>query len=258
MKKQNNISLQDLLSKRAEAFEVVGTPTQMAFECRIDDDFEHPSQFADLVSVLENANEGDHVRISLCTDGGALHSILPLLGAMEMTQAHVHVHAASDVASAGTFLLMRAHSVSMNDYVTVMFHEVSFGSGGTGSRVAGHVAHTMKSSQKIIRDMYQHFFSEDELEKLLSGKEYYMDRDEFVERYEKRMEALYDASDEPCGNDCEGCSCKNNEQMSVEEIKQEITQRVDRLAYDVVEVQNINEEKPRKIPAKKVKQAQPA
>lgn len=196
MKKQNNVTLQDLLNQHSEPFQVSGTPTQMSYECNIDGDFEHPSQFADLVSVLENANEGDHVRISLCTDGGALHSILPLLGAMEMTEAHVHVHAASDVASAGTFLLMRADSLSINDYVTIMFHEISYGVMGQGSKIAGHVAHTAKSSKKLIEDMYQFFFSEEELERLLSGVEFYMDKDEFVERYEKRMEILYDAQEE--------------------------------------------------------------
>ncbi len=196
------------------------------------------------MSVLENANEGDNVRISLTTEGGALHSVLPLLGAMEMTQAHVHVHCCSDVASAGTFLLMRAHSISMNDYVTILFHEVSYGVHGQGSRITDHVKHTTKSSEKLLRDMYQHFFSEEEFEKLFSGKEYIMDKDEFIERYEKRMEALYDASDEPCGNGCENCSCKDDEQMSVEEIKSEITGDE---PYDTVDVQLISEPLPRKI-----------
>jgi len=241
--KQTNLSLQELLSSKVEPFQVSGTPTRMAYTVNIDDDFTHPSQFADLVSVLENADEGDHVRISLCTDGGALHSILPLLGAIDMTEAHVHVHAASDVASAGTFLLMKADSVSMNDYVTVMMHEVSFGASGTGSRITDHVAHTLKSSQKIIRDMYQYFFSEDDLGKLLAGKEFYMDREEFIKRYEQRAEMLDAIAEmnEPRGNSCSSCSCKDDkikiqyvgdeaptyidkhpQQLSVEQIKQDI------------------------------------
>ena len=57
---------------------------------------------------------------------------------------------------------------------------------GAGNTVASHVAHTMKSSEKLIRDMYHMFFTPDEIDKMLSGSDYYMDKDEFIERCERR------------------------------------------------------------------------
>ena len=169
-------------------FVVQSAPQNMSYRVNVDDDFEHPKQFSEIVDVLDNASEGDYMCISLTTSGGALHSVLPLLGAMDNTACHVHVHACSDVASAGTFLLMKAHSISINDYVTVMCHNVSFGSAGSGHSVATHVAHTLKSSEKLMREMYHLFFSDDELAKMLTGTDFYMDKDEFLKRYESRME----------------------------------------------------------------------
>lgn len=187
MSKLKNNPFQDFTP--IESFAVLATPQNMSYVVNVDEEFEHPRQFEDIVGVLENASDGDYMRINLTTNGGALHSILPLLGAMQNTECHVHIHACSDVASAGTFLLMRADTVSMNEYVTIMCHEVSFGSAGSGHTVARHVDHTLKSSEKLIRDMYEFFFDPLEIDKMLSGSDYYMDRDEFMERYRKRESA---------------------------------------------------------------------
>ena len=184
MKKATTPNMQDLLS--LQPFEVLASPQAMSYVVNVFGDFEEPAQFEDIVSILENAGENDHMRINLGTSGGTLHSILPLLGAMENTDCHVHVHACSDVASAGTFLLMKAHSVSINNYVTIMCHQISFGSMGSGNTVETHVLHTMKSSGNLIKDMYHNFFSEDEIARMLTGSDFYMDSDEFLLRYYQR------------------------------------------------------------------------
>ena len=170
------------------SFQVVGKPLAMSYETNVDETFIHPRQFASLVYILENAGENDHLTINLATGGGALHAVLPILGAMKNTLAHVHVHAASDVASAGTFLLMNAHSVSINDYVTIMCHQCSFGSQGDSHSVETQVVHTAKTGKKLLREIYEDFFSTKEIDAMLTGTTIYLDRDQFIEHYESRME----------------------------------------------------------------------
>jgi ATP-dependent protease ClpP protease subunit len=173
-----------------EPFMLTAKPAGIEYRVDIDETFVHPRQFAYIVNAMEHATEYDSFQLNLTTCGGALHAVLPLLGAMQDTHAHVHVNACSDVASAGTFLLMRADSISMNEYSTIMCHNVSFGSGGSGWNVEKHVEHTLKSSKRLLRDMYKHFFSTEEIERMLTGTDFYMSKDEFVERYEKRSELL--------------------------------------------------------------------
>lgn len=189
MKYKANSELFQNLLQQTTPFEVIASPIATSYVVNIDEDFEHPKQFSDIVHVLENAGENDHVRINLTTSGGALHSVLPLLGAMQLTQAHVHVHMASDTASAGTFIVMKADSVSINDYVTFMCHNVSFGSGGQGNIVRDHVDYTVKSSSELIKDMYKGFFTPAEIDKMLSGKEFYMGKDEFLTRYDNKLKS---------------------------------------------------------------------
>jgi ATP-dependent protease ClpP protease subunit len=173
-----------------EPFLLMAKPVGIDYTVNIDEEFIHPKQFAYIVHALENATAYDQFTINLTTPGGALHAVLPLLGAMENTEAHVHVNACSDVASAGTFLLMRADSIGINDYVTIMCHNVSFGSGGSGWNVEKHVEHTLRNSKRLLRDMYKHFLTEDEIEQLLRSTDFYMEKDEFIDRYERRSHLL--------------------------------------------------------------------
>jgi ATP-dependent protease ClpP protease subunit len=167
-------------------FSVVSHPVAFSHRVTINEDFESPSQFEDIVEILDAAGSGDGVFIRLSTNGGNIHAVLPLLGAMASTEAHVHVHLESDVASAGTFLAMKADSVSINKHVSVMCHQVKFGSVGQGNHVEDHVAHVMKASKKLCNDMYEGFLTPDEISKMLSGTEIYMNDIEFMERIETR------------------------------------------------------------------------
>lgn len=185
--RRNDEDLLDLLGK-PEPFQVMAQPLATAFTVNVNETFENVKQFENIVQILDNARQGDVLEIKLSTNGGALHAIIPLLAAMASTQAQVYVHAVSDVASAGTFLLMAADDVFINPYSTIMFHQVSFGSGGTGSSVEAHVSHTMKSSKQLIRDMYQDFFSEEEVDAMLAGRDFYMGKEEFDARYNARAE----------------------------------------------------------------------
>lgn len=229
-----------------EPFMLTAKPAGIEYRVDIDETFVHPRQFQYIVNAMENANEYDSFQLNLTTPGGALHAVLPLLGAMENTHAHVHVNACSDVASAGTFLLMRADSVSINDYVTIMCHNVSFGSGGPGHSVEKHVEHTLKSSKRLLRDMYRHFMTEDEVERMLTGTDFYMDKEEFVKRYENRSELLaaeIDAVEADCTDREDELLAQISDYVAKEDILETIAEEVEK--------ELAKRDKPRKTPRKK-------
>jgi len=174
--------------KDENLFKVTAKPMTTFYECNIDDVFVHSSQFDDIVYILENAVDGDIIKMNLSSDGGSLVAVLPVLGAMEKTKAHVHCHIVSDIASACTFLPMYAGSVDINNYVSVMFHNVHYVTAGTGHTVKDYVDYTDKATYKLLHDMYHHFFDEDEISRILQGKEYWMDSEEFMLRYEMMMD----------------------------------------------------------------------
>lgn len=191
VKLKNNGDFFEMFNKK-EPFGIISQPIATHYVATVDDEFESVSQFENIVRILDAASGADTVEIKLSTNGGALHSIIPLLSAIENTEAQVYVHAVSDVASAGTFLLMAADDVFINPYSTIMFHQVSFGAFGVGSTVESQVSHTIKSSKVLIQEIYKYFFTTDEIEQMLSGREFYMGKAEFDTRYEARK-ILYKA-----------------------------------------------------------------
>lgn len=171
-------------------FEVTTAPINTAYHCVINEEFRHVRQFEDVVNTLENAVEGDYVEIQLSTVGGALHAVVPMLSAMKRTAAHVHVHACSDVSSAGTLIMMLAHSVDINEYATMMFHTVQYGYCAAGANMDAYVKHTTQQNDKLIREMYTGFLSEVEIQRLLDGLEIYMTGEECVKRLKNRADAI--------------------------------------------------------------------
>lgn len=181
--KQTNVILQ---KEELEPFEVLCYPINTRYCVTINDDFVSSSQFENLVSVLDSATEGDFIEMRMDTSGGALHSIIPLLAAMENTQAHIHVHAISDVASAGTMLMMKAHSCYINKYATLMFHAANYSYGGHSGNMDAHVKYFTPLLTKLVNEVYEHFLSPEEITRLLDGKEIYMTAEEFHNRWDVR------------------------------------------------------------------------
>jgi ATP-dependent protease ClpP protease subunit len=171
---------------KPSAFKISKTPIATKYTVDIDEPFYTVGQLAPLVRVLDEAEQGDVVELKLTTPGGNVGAVLPLLASMTSTNAQVLVHAISDVASAGTFLLMLADDVCINPYVTVMFHQVTFGAFGPGNNVEDRVNHTMRQSKALLRDIYKDFFTPAEIDRILSGTEVWMEGPEFYGRLEVR------------------------------------------------------------------------
>lgn len=183
---RNNNDLIKLIQQEPTQFEVFSQPISMVHRVTIDDDFTEVYQFAQLVDILDNAQEGDCVQIKLSTNGGALHSIVPLINAMQDTDAYIYVHVESDTASAGTVIMMLAHSCYVNPYSNIMLHTASYGFYGHSGNMDAHVAHSTKAIEKFVRDIYSDFITEAEMLRLLDGKELYFDSDECHKRFDAR------------------------------------------------------------------------
>lgn len=175
---------------KVEPFQVASIPIGVLYKVTIDEEIECVRQFQDLVAVLDGASDSDCVEIRLTTPGGSLAAITPLLNAMENTNASVFVHVISDVASAGTLIMMAADNVYVNPYSQLVFHQSSFGLYSVSSTVEAAVTHTLKSTRELIRNSYKYFFTEEELKSMLSGVEYFLNKEEFDERYARRNAAI--------------------------------------------------------------------
>jgi ATP-dependent protease ClpP protease subunit len=184
----NNDILKLLGKDAVEPFEVTAAPINTIYRATVNKEFRDVEQFAQLVDILDTAQEGDIVHIKLSTIGGALHSIIPLISSMKNTAAFIHMHVESDTASAGTLLMMLAHSLYVNEYATIMFHNVQYGAYGHGGNVEAQVKHATAANKKIIRDMYTGYLTDEEIKRLEDGLELYLTPEECMQRFQMREE----------------------------------------------------------------------
>lgn len=196
MKNKQNNNLAELFEPDILPFEVSGAPINTSYRVTINEDFREVKQFEQIVDVLDNAQPGDVMQIRLSTVGGALHAIVPLINAIQHTDAHVHVHVESDCASAGTILMMVADSCYVNDYANIMIHTAHYSYGGHSGNMDAYVKFSTPKIESFVREMYEFFLDESEIERVLDGKEIWMDAEECHMRFDMREELRQAAMDE--------------------------------------------------------------
>lgn len=167
-------------------FKGVSSPIAVRHDFIIDDEFVHVDQFQELVDAIDSSNETDIVVIKLTTPGGSFQSIIPLLDAIKNSPCHVHCEIISDVSSAGTFIALAADTVRVNEYVSIMHHNCSYGAHGSARLVSDQVKHHSLMIERIVREAYQDFFSQDEIQNILNDREIWMDGTEFMDRWTTR------------------------------------------------------------------------
>jgi ATP-dependent protease ClpP protease subunit len=184
--KQANLA--SLFEPPVEDFAGESTPTAFHHVFRLNKEFVDISQFTSLIDTLENASQDDTILIRLASPGGSLDAIVPVLAAMESTEAFVHCHVDTSIASAATFIMLKGNAITFNPLADVMLHNISYGAGGTGGNVKARVDHIDKTSKKLIESIYKDFISDNERLRLLDGLEIYLTADECAERLQARAE----------------------------------------------------------------------
>jgi ATP-dependent protease ClpP protease subunit len=156
----------------------------------LDDTFEHSSQFYSVINCLDNASEADVIVLRINSAGGSLDAVAPLLLSMRHAECNIHAELVGSVCSAATFVALEADSVSFDEFVSFMVHNVTYGSYGAGHNVLAQVEHVQKLSEKLINHHYKYFLTESEITEVLNGRTMWMDSEELTERFTKRLEAI--------------------------------------------------------------------
>lgn len=164
---------------------------QVKYKCRLYGAYDSSEDFLYTLEVLEMAEEHDIVELHVQGPGGSLDAVITLLHAMDKCKCPVHVIATGSLASAATFPILAADSYELHQFTSFMFHSASFGVAPQKTHdVIEEAIHNWKQCERIIRDMYEGFFTTEELDSMLQGRTFWMDAQEFTERYAERNKIL--------------------------------------------------------------------
>ena len=163
----------------------------------IDQPFVDSSYYRNVIAMLNDASPDDLVIFHLNSPGGLLSGLQSLVEAVKGTEAHTVAYIVGQCASAASLFSMYCDSVVVSDLASIMVHHVSYSTGGKNSDIIAHTQHIAKTSEKLIRETYTGWLSEQEIEEVLNGREIYFDADEARERFAKRLEYFEEKYAEP-------------------------------------------------------------
>jgi ATP-dependent protease ClpP protease subunit len=154
---------------------------------------EHAGQFTGALEVFARASEHDVVEVHLSTPGGSLDATDTFLQGMRECQARVIVKATGGVHSAGSIILLSADEFILSENFNCLIHNGSCGSGGKFSDFVAESDAAKEYMQKVMRNTYEGFLTEQEIEDLMRGRDFWLNGKQFMERWHRREELRQEA-----------------------------------------------------------------
>jgi ATP-dependent protease ClpP protease subunit len=88
--------------------------------------------------------------------------------------------------------MLAADNIDISDNSMFMFHNYSGGVIGKGGEMYDNIMHERQWSEQLLRDVYDNFLEEDEIQQILDNRDIWMDSDEVVKRLISRDEVKKD------------------------------------------------------------------
>lgn len=145
-----------------------------------------PEEYTEVFETIRSAGEQDVVYIHINSEGGFLFTAIQFLRVLSETKATVIASVEGLCMSAATLIFMAAKHHEITNHSMFMFHNYSNKVEGKGGELLDHIMHTHAWGEKLLRDMYASFLTEDEIKVILNGKDLYMSSEEVANRLEKR------------------------------------------------------------------------
>lgn len=199
--------------------------SNIAMTVHVDEEIREPSYYRQVVQGISNLSEGDQLTFNISSPGGRLDGLEVVLSAIDNTDAVTIANIAGQCHSAASILALRCNIIYVSPHASMLVHFISFGSAGASNHVLKQAEHTKKVSEKLFRDTYYGFLTEEEINKCIEDDyQLWLDSEQIIQRLEQRqaiLEALQDEEEieeqnESC-NDCNNCSCKEIPHISLDE-----------------------------------------
>lgn len=88
--------------------------------------------------------------------------------------------------SAATLLFLMGDEFTVSDHSVFLFHNYSGGVVGKGAEIYHGVMHERKWTEKLLREAYENFLTEEEISQLLEDKDIWMDAQTVVTRLKEK------------------------------------------------------------------------
>ena len=192
MKKKNSLDPKLLLDSRTgNSF---SKPVAQVHEFYLSGPIEDAEEYIDWFDIIRNASPTDLVKIYINSPGGDLYTTLQFLRVMGESEAHITCSVEGACMSAATMIFLHGHLHEVTPHSLFMFHDYSSGTFGKGGEQYDQIQFERVWSRAFIREVYQDFLTDSEIESMMHNKDIWMSSEEVVKRL-KAMHAKHAAAE---------------------------------------------------------------
>ena len=152
----------------------------------------NPEEYVDWFDLIRNSNENDLIKIYINSEGGNLFTAIQFMRVLSTTEAKVWVSVEGACMSAATMIMLCADSFEISLHSMFMVHNYSGGTVGKGGEMYDNIVFERKWSEDLLRQIYEGFLTEQEIDMVLDNKDIWMDGEDVINRLKKRVEKLED------------------------------------------------------------------
>ena len=143
------------------------------------------SKYIKILSVCQTAEAGDRIYIHLNSPGGYVSTAIQLYSALKNCEAEITAVIESDCHSAASIIAMAADNFHVLPLCSMLIHNFSGGAVGKFNDIQRQVDFDKRQTEKIFREVYANFLTEDEIKEVLEGKDLWLNADDIDARLTK-------------------------------------------------------------------------
>lgn len=196
MKNAKQIDLMDLLKPPVNQNQRVLTKQAVNIhEFYVSGDIESSEDYIDWFDIIRSSGPNDILKFYINSPGGDLFTAIQFMRVLNDTEANIIVSVEGACMSAATLIFLCGHQFEVSPHSMFMFHNYSSGVVGKGGEMYDRLAHEKEWSEKLLREVYVDFLTEEEITSILNNKDIWMDGDEVIVRLKQKVAALEAAQD---------------------------------------------------------------
>lgn len=132
-------------------------------------------EYIPMIHAIRQAGGDEVIYIHLNTVGGYVNTTVQLLAAIDESDATIITSIEGECHSAGTLLFLAGDQFIVHDHSIMLIHNMSGGAIGKSHEQAAQIHATSKWYERLIRQLYFQFLTEEELKAVLHGEDLWLD-----------------------------------------------------------------------------------
>jgi ATP-dependent protease ClpP protease subunit len=187
---QNKMKSMDIMNlfqqKNKQQERYVSRPAINVHEFYLCGEIESADEYIEWFDIIRHSSENDVIRIFINSYGGDIFTAIQFMRVLSETNATVIVSVEGACMSAATIIFLCADQFEVSEHSMIMVHNYSGGVTGKGGEMLDQLQHERVWSEKLLRNVYEGFLTEDEIKSVLNNKDLWMDGEEVVRRLEAK------------------------------------------------------------------------